>query len=90
LEVFRQPHLEAEDLRCEVGFLQQSLAVLGVLRPDQRLQQGVQVALDPLAQDEAVVAGEVARVVAGPEDQVIGLGDYGQFLCFSHRLLRGR
>jgi len=35
LQVFRQPHLEPEDLQREVGFFEQSLAVLGVLGGDQ-------------------------------------------------------
>jgi hypothetical protein len=32
----------------------------------QRFEQPVQVALDPLAEDEAVVARELTRVVVGP------------------------
>ena len=84
LQVFRQPHLEPEDLQRQVGVFQQPLAVLGVLGGDQGFQQVVEVPLDPLAQHEAVVAGELAGVVAGPEDQVVSLGDHDQFLVFFH------
>ena len=84
LQVFRQPHLEPQDLQGQVGVFQESLALPRVLGPDQRLQQGVQVAFDPLAQDKAVIAGEPARVVAGPEDQVIRFRDNPQFLGFFH------
>ena len=84
LQVFRQPHLEPEDFQCQVGFFQQPLAVLGVLGADQRFQQVVQVPLDPLAQHETVVAGKLAGVVAGPENQVVSLGDHDQFLVFFH------
>ena len=38
LQVFRQSHLEAEDFKAEIGFLQQSLALLRVLGSDERLQ----------------------------------------------------
>ena len=84
LQVFRQAHLEPEDFQTQVGVFQQSLSVLRVLGTDQRLQQTIEVSLDPLAQDEAVVAGELTRVVAGPEDQVVSLGDHDQFLVFFH------
>ena len=47
-------------------------------------EQVVEVPLDPLAQHEAVVAGEAAGVVAGPENQVVSLGDHDQFLVFFH------
>ena len=40
--------------------------------------------IDPFAQHEAVIAGKLARVVAGPENQVIRLGDHNQFLIFCH------
>ena len=40
--------------------------------------------LNPLAEHEAVVAGELTRVVAGPEDQVVSPGDHDQFLVFFH------
>jgi hypothetical protein len=39
LQVFRQPHLEAEDFQRQVGFFEQSLAVLGVLGGDQRFER---------------------------------------------------
>ena len=84
LQVFRQPHLEAEDFERQVGFLEEPLAVLGVLRGDQRLQQVVEVSFDPLAQDETVVAGKLTRVVAGPENQIVRLGNHDQFLVFLH------
>jgi len=48
LQSFRQPHLDARDFQVQVHFLVQSLAVPGVLRPDESLQQVVEVALDPL------------------------------------------
>ena len=88
LQVFRQPHLEAEDFKVQVRFFEQSLAVLGVLGGDQRFEQPVEVPLNPLAEHEAVVAGKLTRVVAGPEDQVVGLGDDDQFLVFSLTLSR--
>ena len=84
LQVFRQPHLEPEDLQRQVGVFEQPLAVLGVLGADQRFQQAVEVSLDPLAQHETVVTGELAGVVAGPENQVVSLGDHDQFLVFFH------
>ena len=84
MQVFRQPHLEPQDLQREVGFLQQLLAVLRVFGSYQGLQQVLEVPLNPLAQDEAVVAREFARVVTRPEDQVICLGDHDQFLVFFH------
>jgi len=40
--------------------------------------------IDPLARDETVVAGELTRVVAGPENPVVSLGDHDQFLGFFH------
>ncbi len=48
------------------------LAVSSVLGPDEGFQQVGQVALDPLAQHEAVVAGKSARVVARPPSAVRG------------------
>ena len=84
LQVFRQPHLEAEDFERQVGVFEQSLAVLGVLGGDQGFQQPVEVSLDPLAEHEPMVTGEAAGVVAGPEDQVVSLGDHDQFLVFFH------
>jgi hypothetical protein len=57
---------------------------------DQGFQQAVEVALDPFAQHEAVVAREPTRVVARPEDQVVRLGDYDQFLVFFHGLFQTR
>ena len=40
------------------------------------LSRVVEIAFDPLTQHEAVVAGEAAGVVAGPENQVVSLGDH--------------
>ena len=37
---------------------------------------------------QAVVAGEAARVVAGPEDQVVGLRDHDHLLAVFHGLSR--
>ena len=79
LQVLGEPHLEAEDFQDQVGLLQQGLPLPGVLGPDQDFQQVVQVPFDPFAQHEAVVAGEFARVVARPQDQVIRLRDDDQF-----------
>ena len=73
LQVFRQPHLEPEDFQGQVGVFQEPPAVLGVLGGDQRFEQPVEVPLDPFAQNETMVAGELAGVVAGPEDQVVSL-----------------
>ena len=42
----------------------------------------MKLAFDPLTQHETVVAGEAAGVVAGPENQVVSLGDHDQFLVF--------
>ena len=62
------------------------MTLLGVLRPDQDFQQIVEAPLDPLAQHEAVVTGEFAGMVAGPQDQVIRLGDDdGFFIPFKVR-----
>jgi hypothetical protein len=38
------------------------------------------IAFDAFAQDEAVIAGEFAGVIATPQDQIVGLGDDRQFL----------
>jgi hypothetical protein len=56
----------------------------GVPGPDVGFQQVVQVAFDPLAQHEAVVAGEPAGVMARPQDEVVGLRDDGEFLAVVH------
>ena len=49
-------------------------------------QQVVEVAFNAFAQHEAVIAGEFARVVARPQDQVIRLRDDHQFFVpFSGR-----
>jgi len=68
----------------QVGVFQEPLAVLRVLGGDQRFQQVVEIALDPLAQHEAVVAGKLTRVVARPENQVVCLRDHDQFRVFFH------
>jgi hypothetical protein len=39
LQVFHQPHLEAEDFEYEVCLLQQLLTLPGVLGPDEDFQQ---------------------------------------------------
>jgi hypothetical protein len=83
LQVLGEPHLKAKDFEHQVRSFQQGLALPGVFRLDQSLQQVVEVAFDAFAQHEAVIAGEFARVVAAPQDQVIGLGDDGQFICSS-------
>src|ERR1022692_2099845 len=80
LQVLGEPHLEAEDFEHQVRFFQQGLALLGVLGLDQCLQQVIEIAFDAFAQHEAMVAGEFASVIAGPKDQVVGLGDDGEFL----------
>jgi len=72
MQVLGQPYLESQDFQREVGLLQQAVAVLGVLGLDQRLEQVVHVPLDPLAQDEAVVAREAASVIAGPLPPFLG------------------
>jgi hypothetical protein len=41
-----------------------------------------QIAFRAFAQHESVVPRKLAGVVAGPKNQVIGLGDCGQFLGF--------
>jgi hypothetical protein len=46
--------------------------------------QPEEVPLDPFARDETVVAGELTRVVARPENQVVSLGDRDQFPVFFH------
>jgi hypothetical protein len=66
------------------------MAILRVLGGDQCFAQPVEVQLDPLARDETVVAGELARVVAGPENQVVSLGDHDQLLVFFHWLFQGQ
>ena len=59
--------------------LQQFLAQLGVLGPNEDFQQIIEISFDAFAQDETVIAGEFAGMVAGPQDQVIRLGDDDQF-----------
>jgi hypothetical protein len=80
----RQPHRKAEDFQRQVSVLHEPLAVLGVLGGNQCFAQPIEVSLDPLAQDETVVAREPTRVVAGSENQVVCLGDHDQFLVFFH------
>ena len=80
LQILRQPHLEAEDLEREVGLFEQGLSRRVVASADERLQKAVERPLDPLAGDEAMVAGKPAGVSAAPENQVVGLGDHDQFL----------
>ena len=46
-----------------------------VLGTNQRFQQVVQVPLDAFAQHKAMIARKLARVMTGPENQVVGLGD---------------
>ena len=75
LQILGEPHLEAEDFQHEVGLLQQFLAWLAVLYPYQRLQQVVEVSLNAFTEDKAVIARELAGVVTGPEDKVVGLRD---------------
>src|ERR1022692_673486 len=92
LQVLGEPHLEAEDFEHQVCFLQQGLTLLGVLGLDQCLQKVVEVSFDAFAEDETKIAGELAGVIAGPEDQVVGLRDDGEFLVVlsicHHRSLR--
>jgi hypothetical protein len=52
--------------------------------PYQGLQQVVEVPFDALTEHKTVVPGELAGVVARPENQVISLGDYRQFPGFFH------
>ena len=60
------PNLETQDFQGQVRLLQQGLSLPSVLGPKERLQQIVQVAFQTFAQNEAVVAGESAGVVARP------------------------
>jgi hypothetical protein len=78
--IFGETHLEPQDFEDQVRLLQQGLALLGVLGLDQGLQKVIEVAFDAFAEDEAVIAGEFAGVIAGPQDQVIRLRDDRQFL----------
>jgi hypothetical protein len=67
--------------------LQKSPPLSSVLGPNQRPQQVVQVPLDAFAQHEAVMAGQGAGMTAGPQDQVIRLGEDDPFLVvllYSH------
>jgi hypothetical protein len=74
--------LKAQYFQGQVRLFQQGLALSGVLGPDQGFQQVVEVPLDAFAQHEAVIAGEPARVMEGPQDQVVGLGEDDQFFLF--------
>ena len=53
----------------------QRLPLPRVAHLDQRFQQVVQVSFDALAEDEAVIAGKPAGVVARPKNQVVGFRD---------------
>ena len=68
---------------------EQYIPLAGVLGPDQRLQQLVEIALDAFAQDEAMLAREFAGVVTTPQDQVVGLGDDHHFLMVAATRHRG-
>ena len=41
-----------------------------------------------LSQYEAMLPWEAARVIATPQDQVVGLGDHHQLIRFLHRSFR--
>jgi hypothetical protein len=58
-----------------IRLLQQGLPLPSVLGTDEDFQQIVQVAFDAFTQHEAVVARKSTCVMAGPQDQVVGLGD---------------
>ena len=58
-----------------VGWWTSHPPLSSVLGPSQRLQQVVQGAFNTFAQYETVIAGELASVMAGPEDEVVGLRD---------------
>jgi hypothetical protein len=76
-----------EDLQAQARLLRERPSVAGGAPLHQRLKQVVQVRLDALIQHEAVVAGELAGMTAGPQDQVIRLGEDDQFLVvlrYSH------
>ena len=72
-EVLGEPYPKAEDFQLQIGGLQQRLSDTLGLGLDQGIQQLVKVAFDPLAQDKAMMTGKPARVVARPENQVVGL-----------------
>jgi hypothetical protein len=63
LQDLRQPNPETKDLQSHVRPFQQRLPLPRVPGPKQCFQQVVQVALQMLAQDEAVMTGEAARVM---------------------------
>jgi hypothetical protein len=84
LQVLGEPHLEAEDFQEKVGLLQQIVAFPPILGPEESFQQVVQVALDAFAEHKAVVAGELAGVVTGPQDEIVGLRDDDElFMSFT-------
>ena len=61
LKVFNWPHLETQNLQLQISSFEQWLLLPGVLGPDQRFQQVVQVAFDPFPKHEAVISGETCR-----------------------------
>jgi hypothetical protein len=69
-----------EELQAQARLLRERLSVAGGAPLHQCLRQVVQAPLDPLAEHEAVIAAELAGMTAGPNDQVIRLGDDDQFL----------
>src|SRR5271157_1030944 len=73
-----------ESPRPTVGVFGEPLAVFRVLGGDQRFEQPEKVTLDPLSKHEAVVAGELTRVVARTANQVVSPADHDQFLVFFH------
>jgi hypothetical protein len=84
MPVLGEPHLEAQDFQHEIGLLKQLLTVSGVFRPDEDFQQVVQVPFDAFAQHKTVVAGEFARVIARPQNQIVSLRDDDQlFMTFT-------
>src|SRR5438093_128406 len=60
LQVMRQPKLIAQHFQRAIRLPQQRQALAGVPGVKQRFQQIVQTALDALAQDEAMIARELA------------------------------
>ena len=88
LQVFGKSNLKSQDFQFQVGFIQQWGSFSAVFGSNQRFQQIVKCPFQPLSQNKTMLSRKPTRVVATPQNQVVGFGDDDQFFGFLHRGLR--
>jgi len=86
LEVLREPALKPQNLKRDIGIAQQRRAVPLVLRPQQGIEQRVEVLFHPLTQHEAVCPWKTPDDRHEPQYQVVCLRDYAEFFAGFHVL----